>query len=293
VSLTAVRPATRAAAGAQVARARLGLGLTHLLMVALSIVMMAPFVTMFLTSAMTFAQAYSFPPDLIPKPLYLQNYPEAMQVRPFHLYLVNSLLVASAITAARLLTCSLAAFAFARLQFPGRDAIFWLYLTTLMLPDHVTLIPLFFIMRDFGWIDTYQGLTIPFFVTAFGVFLLRQFFLTIPRELEEAAIIDGCGMFGVYSRIILPLAMPGLAALGVLTFVGAWNMFVWPLIVTNSDPMRTIVVGIGLLTTESAQLANWPRMMAVSTLAVVPSILIFVFGQRYFVQGITLSGLKG
>ena len=245
----------------------LGLALTHLLMLALSVLMMAPFVTMFLTSLMTFSQAYTFPPDLIPRPIVLRNYPEAIALRPFHLYLLNSLLVASAITAARLVTCSLGAFAFARLQFPGRDAIFWVYLTTLMLPEHVTLIPLFFIMREF--------------------------FLTIPRELEEAAIIDGAGVFSVYARIILPLAMPGLAALGVLTFVAAWNMFVWPLIVTNSDPMRTIVVGIGLLTTDSANLANWPRMMAISTMAVVPSILIFVFGQRYFVQGITLSGLKG
>jgi multiple sugar transport system permease protein len=271
----------------------LGLGVTHLLLIALSIVMMAPFVTMVLTSLMTFSQAYTFPPDLIPRPIVLLNYPEAIALRPFHLYLLNSLLVASAITAARLVTCSLGAFAFARLQFPGRDAIFWVYLTTLMLPEHITLIPLFFIMRDFGWIDRYPGLTVPFFVTAFGVFLLRQFFLTIPRELEEAAIIDGAGVFSVYARIILPLATPGLAALGVLTFVAAWNMFVWPLIVTNSDPMRTIVVGIGLLTTDSANLANWPRMMAISTMAVVPSTLIFIFGQRYFVQGITLSGLKG
>jgi multiple sugar transport system permease protein len=271
----------------------LGLGLTHLLLIVLSIVMMVPFVTMVLTSLMTFSQAYTFPPDLIPRPIVLQNYPEAIALRPFHLYLLNSLLVASLITAARLVTCSLGAFAFARLQFPGRDTIFWVYLTTLMLPEHVTLIPLFFIMRDFGWIDRYPGLTVPFFVTAFGVFLLRQFFLTIPRELEEAAIIDGAGIFAVYARIILPLAAPGLAALGVLTFVAAWNMFVWPLIVTNSDPMRTIVVGIGLLTTDSANLANWPRMMAISTMAVVPSTLIFIFGQRYFVQGITLSGLKG
>jgi multiple sugar transport system permease protein len=293
MSSAAVRARAQARPRPRAGSRWLGLGLTHLLMLALSVVMMAPFVAMFLTSLMTFSQAYTFPPDLIPRPIVLQNYPEAIALRPFHVYLLNSLLVASAITAARLVTCSLGAFAFARLQFPGRDAIFWVYLTTLMLPEHVTLIPLFFIMRDFGWIDRYPGLTVPFFVTAFGVFLLRQFFLTIPRELEEAAIIDGAGVFAVYARIILPLAMPGLAALGVLTFVAAWNMFVWPLIVTNSDPMRTIVVGIGLLTTDSANLANWPRMMAISTMAVVPSILIFVFGQRYFVQGITLSGLKG
>jgi multiple sugar transport system permease protein len=267
--------------------------LTHALMIALSVVMVFPFVTMFLTSIMTFSQAYSFPPDLIPKPLYLANYSEALALRPFHIYLLNSLGVALAITLARLIGCSLGAFAFARLQFPGRDLIFWVYLATLMLPDHVTLIPLFFIARDLHWIDTYAGLTVPFFVTAFGVFLLRQFFLTIPREIEEAAIIDGCGPFGLYARIVLPLAKSGIAALGILTFVNAWNMFVWPLIVTNSDPMRTIVVGIALLTTDSVQLANWPRMMAVSTMAVVPSLVVFLFGQRYFVQGITLSGLKG
>ena len=266
---------------------------THVLMIALAIIMVFPFVTMLLTSTMTLAQAYSFPPDLIPKPFTIAPYFQALQLRPFHIYLLNSLLVAFVITVGRLFTCSLGAFAFARLQFPGRDAIFWVYLSTLMLPEQVTLIPLFFIVKNFGWIDKYQGLTIPFIVTAFGVFLLRQFFLTIPRELEDAAIIDGCGPFGLYWRIILPLAVPGLAALGVLTFVNAYNMFVWPLIVTNSDSMRTIVVGIGLLTADNTNLTNWPRMMAISSIAVIPSLLIFVFGQRYFVQGITLSGLKG
>jgi ABC-type glycerol-3-phosphate transport system permease component len=266
---------------------------THLLLIVVSMVMIFPFVTMLLTSIMTLSQAYSFPPDLIPKPITLAPYVQALQLRPFHIYLLNSLIVALAITVGRLFTCSLSAFAFARLQFPGRDAIFWVYLSTLMLPEQVTLIPLFFIMKNFGWIDKYQGLTIPFIVTAFGVFLLRQFFLTIPRELEDAAIIDGCGPFGLYWRIILPLAVPGLAALGVLTFVNAYNMFVWPLIVTNSDSMRTIVVGIGLLTADNTNLTNWPRMMAISAFAVIPSLLMFVFGQRYFVQGITLSGLKG
>jgi ABC-type glycerol-3-phosphate transport system permease component len=266
---------------------------THVIMIVVSIVMIFPFVTMLLTSLMTLSQAYSFPPDLIPKPLTIAPYFQALELRPFHIYLLNSLLVAIVITAGRLFTCSLGAFAFARLQFPGRDVIFWIYLSTLMLPEQVTLIPLFFIIKNFGWIDRYQGLTIPFLVTAFGVFLLRQFFLTIPRELEDAAIIDGCGPFGLYWRIILPLAVPGLAALGVLTFVNSYNMFVWPLIVTNSDAMRTIVVGIGLLTADNTNLTNWPRMMAISSIAVIPSVLIFIVGQRYFVQGITLSGLKG
>jgi multiple sugar transport system permease protein len=274
-------------------RQLLGPAATHLMLIVVSIVMIFPFVTMLLTSLMTLSQAYSFPPDLIPKPFTVAAYFQALELRPFHIYLLNSLLIALAITVGRLFSCSLAAFAFARLQFPGRDTIFWIYLSTLMLPEQVTLIPLFFIMKNFGWIDKYQGLIVPFIVTAFGVFLLRQFFLTIPREIEDAAIIDGCGPFGLYSRIILPLAVPGLAALGVLTFVNSYNMFVWPLVVTNSDSMRTIVVGIGLLTADNANLTNWPRMMAISSIAVIPSLLMFIFGQRYFVRGITLSGLKG
>jgi multiple sugar transport system permease protein len=288
------RPAIAdARAMAMLRRRIIGPAVTHLLLIVLSIVMIFPFVTMLLTSLMTLSQAYSFPPDLIPKPLTIAPYFQALELRPFHIYLFNSLLVAFAITVGRLFSCSLGAFAFARLQFPGRDAIFWVYLSTLMLPEQVTLIPLFFIMKNFGWIDRYQGLVVPFIVTAFGVFLLRQFFLTIPREIEDAAIIDGCGPWNLYWRIIMPLAVPGLAALGVLTFVNSYNMFVWPLIVTNSDSMRTIVVGIGLLTADNTNLTNWPRMMAISAFAVIPSLLIFVFGQRYFVQGITLSGLKG
>jgi multiple sugar transport system permease protein len=267
--------------------------LTHALMILLSVIMIVPFVVMITTSFMTLGQAYSFPPSLVPRPLHWQNYSEVLQLRPFGHYFFNSAVVAVCITAARLVSCSLAAYAFARLRFPFRNALFYVYLSTLMIPDHVTLIPLFLIMHVLNWVDTYQGLMVPFFVNAFGVFLLRQFFLSIPRELEEAAILDGCGSFGVYWRIIIPLSAPGLASLAILTFVGAWNMFVWPLIVTNHDAMRTIVVGIGLFTGDSNRIANWPYIMAVSTLAVVPLLVIFLFGQRSFVQGITLTGLKG
>jgi multiple sugar transport system permease protein len=268
----------RAGAGSRL----IGLGLTHLLMVVLSAVMMAPFVTMLLTSLMTFSQAYTFPPDLNP---------DAIALRPFHLYLLNSLLVASAITAARLATCSLGAFAFARLQFPGRDTIFWIYLTTLMLPEHVTLIPLFFIMRDFGWIDRYQGLTIPFFVTAFGVFLLRQFFLTIPRELEEAAIIDGAGPFGLYSRIILPLAKPALATVAIFAFLSHWNAFQTALIYLNTMENYTIPIGLRFYLSTMGN-AHWNYLMAATLIAIIPPIAIFFTCQRYFVQGAVLTGLK-
>jgi multiple sugar transport system permease protein len=275
------------------ARHVVGRVLTHALMIGLSIFMVVPFYTMLVTSFMTLGQAYSFPPAFLPNPVVWSNYPNALALEPFGRYFLNSTVVAALITAIRLLSCSLGAYAFARLTFPGRDLIFYVYLGTLMIPEHVTLIPLFLIMHVFGWIDTYQGLTVPFFVSAFGVFLLRQFFLTIPREIEEAAVIDGCGSFGVYWRIILPLARPGLAALAILSFVASWNQFIWPLIVTNSDVMRTMVVGIGMLSGNENQIANWPYVMVVATIAVVPSLITFAFGQRYFVQGITLSGLKG
>src|SRR5579871_1394339 len=283
---------TRGRASVQ-ARFVVGRVLSHALMIALAIVMVVPFYVMLVTSFMSLGQAYSFPPSFLPNPVVWSNYPNALGLEPFGQYFLNSTIVAILITGVRLLSCSLGAYAFARLTFPGRDLIFYVYLSTLMIPEHVTLIPLFLIMRVFGWIDTYQGLTVPFFVTAFGVFLLRQFFLTIPREIEEAAVIDGCGSFGVYWQIILPLARPGLAALGILSFVAAWNQFIWPLIVTNSDQMRTMVVGIGMLSGNENQIANWPYVMVVATIAVVPSLIAFTFGQRYFVQGITLSGLKG
>lgn len=290
VSLTAHGARRQAGARVRFVVSRI---LSHLLMIGLSIVMVVPFYTMLVTSFMSLGQAYSFPPSFLPNPVVWSNYPNALALEPFGRYFLNSTVVAVLITAVRLLGCSLGAYAFARLVFPGRDLIFYVYLGTLMIPEHVTLIPLFLIMRLFGWIDTYQGLTVPFFVTAFGVFLLRQFFLTIPREIEEAAVIDGCGSFGVYWRIILPLARPGLAALAILSFVGSWNQFIWPLIVTNSDVMRTMVVGIGMLSGNENQIANWPYVMVVATIAVVPSLITFAFGQRYFVQGITLSGLKG
>lgn len=267
--------------------------LSHALMIVLSIIMVVPFYVMLVTSFMSLGQAYSFPPSLLPNPVILSNYPNALGLEPFGRYFLNSTIVAIVITAARLLSCSLGAYAFARLVFPARDLIFYIYLSTLMIPEHVTLIPLFLIMRLLGWINTYEGLAVPFFVTAFGVFLLRQFFLTIPREIEEAAVIDGCGSFGVYWRIILPLARPGLAALAILSFVTSWNQFIWPLIITNTDQMRTMVVGIGMLSGNENQIANWPYVMVIATVAVIPSLITFAFGQRYFVQGITLSGLKG
>jgi multiple sugar transport system permease protein len=287
------RTGRSASAPRAIARRALARVLTHLLMIALSVVMVVPFISMATTSLMTMSQAYSFPPAIWPDPFVWANYPEALALQPFGRYFLNSGILALGVTAGRVINGALAAYAFSRLVFPGRDLIFFAYLGTMMIPEHVTLIPLFLILNFFGWLDSYQGLILPFAVTAFGVFLLRQFFITIPRELEEAAVIDGCGAFGVFWRIILPLAKPGLASLAILSFVSGWNMFVWPLIVANSANMRTIVIGIAQFQAAYGAITNWPYVMAISTLAVIPTLFIFFVGQRYFVQGITLSGLKG
>jgi len=277
---------------AVVRRQVIGPAATHLLLIVLSIVMIFPFVTMLLTSLMTLSQAYSFPPDLIPKPLTVAPYFQALELRPFHIYLFNSLLVALAITIGRLFSCSLGAFAFARLQFPGRDAIFWVYLSTLMLPEQVTLIPLFFIMKNFGWIDRYQGLIVPFVVTAFGVFLLRQFFLTIPRELEDAAIIDGCSYYRMYWQIFLPLSLPVIATAFILSFTWVWGDYITPsLFLSQNNTTLAVAMSAGYTDSHGSILTN--VLAAGSVLYVLPVLLIFVFAQRYFVRGIVTSGVKG
>lgn len=215
-----------------------------------------------------------------------------MSFFPFGRFYLNSLFVATTITIAQLFTCSLGAYAYARLRFPGRDVLFLLYLATMMVPFEVTLIPLFIVVRQFGWINTYQGLTIPFFFSAFGTFLLRQYFLTLPRDLDDAARIDGAGYFGVYWRIALPLSGPALATLGIFVFLYFWNVLLWPLVVTDSIDLRTVPYGLAMFVGKD-QIVNWNLLMAASTVSVVPTLIVFILGQKYFVRGITLTGIKG
>ncbi|HLH74874.1 MAG TPA: carbohydrate ABC transporter permease, partial [Chloroflexota bacterium] len=195
------------------------------------------------------------------------------------------------VTFLEVLTSSLAAYSFARLEFPGRDRLFLIYLGTLMVPGQVTIIPNFLVMSLFGWINSYQALIIPAAFTAFGTFLLRQFFLSIPPELEQAARIDGCGYFGIYRHIILPLSGPALATLAIFSFNAQWNSFLWPLIVTNSDDFRTLTVGLSYFQDEYSTQFNY--MMAGSVLNIIPILIIFLLLQRYFVRGIALSGITG
>ena len=209
----------------------------------------------------------------------------------FLAFYLNSLIVTVLVTIGDVFTSSLAAFAFARLRFTGRNSIFLGYLATLMVPRVVTMIPVFILLRWMRLIDTYSALILPAIFSAYGTFMLRQFFLSIPQELEDAAFIDGCGLWGVYRHVILPLSKPALAALATFTFLGTWNSFMWPLIVINSPEKMPLM--LGLYSFMGQYSVEWNLLMAASVMVMAPVIIVFLIGQRYFVQGIVLSGMKG
>ncbi len=251
-----------------------------------------PFLWMLSTSLKTREQLYVFPPEWIPSPLVFDSYRVLFDPLPFDVFFVNSTFVAVMSTFGTLLACSLAAYAFARLRFAGRDLIFAILLGTMMIPGQVLLLPLFILYKNINWLNTLYPLWVPsFFGSAFGTFLLRQFFLTLPSELTDAAKIDGASHFGIYWRIILPLAGPGLATLGIFTFMGSWNSFLVPLIVISDMDLRTLPLGLAALQGSNEIRLN--AVMAASTLSVLPILIVFFFAQKYFVQGVVLTGIKG
>lgn len=256
-----------------------------------ALVMCGPFVWMVSTSLKPAAEMSHFPPTLFTDHPQIENYRRIFEVIPFWRLIANSLIVALAVTILQLVTCSLAAYAFAFLRFRGREALFLLYLSALMVPSQVTLLPNFILVRTFGWIDTYQGLILPFAFSSFGTFLLRQYFKTIPHEIQEAARADGASHFQVYVRITLPLARPALAALAIFTFVAQWNNFIWPLITTTRVEMATLTVGLSTL--QGQYNTDWPLLMTGSVLSTIPILVVFVLGNRSFISGITSGGFGG
>jgi len=253
--------------------------------------MLVPFLWMLSTSLKADEYVLSMPPQLIPRPLTTRSYTQLAELFPIGRMFFNSAFVAVLTTLGQILTCSMAAYAFARIQFKGSNVLFLLYLATLMIPSQVTITPLFILMRYLGWINTYQGLILPGVFSAFGTFMLRQFFLTLPKELEEAAFIDGASHWTVYRRIILPLAMPALATLGVFSFMGSWNAFLWPLFVVRDLEMMTLPVGLSTL--HGRWLTRWNLVMAGSVITVLPMLLVYLLAQKYFVRGVVMSGIKG
>ena len=252
--------------------------------------MVIPFLWMISTSLKTKLGVFQIPPTLIPPDPQWHNYLDMFSAVPYGRWFLNSAFIAVAQTALYLFVASLASFTFARMRFPGREVLFTLYLATLMVPAEVTLIPRFILMKELRLIDTYAAVILPGVFNAYGVFLLRQFFMTLPESLEEAAIIDGASYFRIYWQIILPLAGPALATLSLFSFMGAWNDFMWPLIVLNSENMKPL--SVGLASFHGLYETNWPHLMAASTVALIPVIIVFVLAQKYFVHGIALTGLK-
>lgn len=255
------------------------------------IAMVFPFLWMLSTSFQTAGALLVPPPQLIPSPIETGNYAEITRAFPLWRFLANSLGVATVSTVLQVATSAMAAYAFARLRFRGRDALFLLYIATLMVPLQVTIMPLFVEMRYLGFIDSYPGLILPSIASAFGTFLLRQAFLSLPRELEEAAFMDGAGHLTVFRRIVLPLALPALATFAIFAFMASWNSFLWPLIIVNSPDLMTLPVGLSNL--QGRYATSWNLLMAGSTVAVLPILIVYAVGQKYVIRGVTLTGLKG
>lgn len=281
--------------GSQRTRHRLVQVLAYLVVTAGAVILMIPFVWMVSSSLKPPDQIFVEPPVWIPNPIQWNNYPDAWNALPFTRFLVNTLFITLLIMAGNILTSALVGYGFARYRFPGRDVLFLVLLSTMMLPYVVTLIPAFLIWRNFGLINTYDPLVIgslfgggPFFI-----FLMRQFMLTLPVEMEEAARIDGANTWQIFSRIVLPLVRPALLAVGIFSFQGAWNDFLAPLIYLNDLPKYTLTLGMFFFVGGANEAPKWHWLMAMSTLIAIPILAIFFLAQRQFIEGITLTGIKG
>jgi multiple sugar transport system permease protein len=267
----------------------------YVLITILALVAIFPFLWMVTTSLKTVAESGSYPPSVLPAVPQWHNFTDVLNAVPMLTFFRNTVFYSAMVTLGQLLFCSTAAFAFARLRFPGREVLFLMYLATLMIPTAVTLVPSFILMKWFHWLDTIWVMTVPGMLgSAFGTFLLRQFMLGIPRDLDEAATIDGAGILRIYWQIILPLTGSALTVLAVLTTMTVWNDFTWPLVMLNSNDVMTLTLGLAVFTNSGTQeFTSVPLNMAAATMTVAPLILIFFFAQRYFVRGIALTGFGG
>jgi multiple sugar transport system permease protein len=266
--------------------------ISHLLLVAVALLFAAPLLYALGTSFKPPDEVFTRPPTLVGSELRFENYIDAFRFAPFDRYFFNSLLVAITGTAIVVAVSSLSAFAFARLRFRGRELLFVLFLGTLMVPQEVLIVPMYWLMQTLGWVDSYQALILPWAFTAFGTFLLRQFFLTVPAELADSARVDGAGPFTVFFRIMLPLSRPALAVLAMFTFIAFWGSFLWPLIVIDTIDVKG-TVPLGLTSFMAQQGTQWNLMMAAAMLAMVPSVLLVVLLQKNLVRGLLTTGFGG
>lgn len=265
--------------------------LLYILLIISALTMIVPFLWMISTSLKTTQYTLSIPIHLLPDKVTFDSYKRLFEIMPFGKMYANSLVVAILTTFGQLLISSMAAYAFARIKFRGSDLLFLLYLATMMIPSQVTVTPLFILMRYLGWLDTYQGLIVPGLFRAFGVFLIRQYFLSLPKELEEAAYMDGANRLVIFVRVILPLSKPVLITQGLMAFMDSWNSYLWPLFVTSKTEMFTLPLGLANL--QGQYLTEWNVVMAGTVLTIIPMLLIYILAQKYLVKGFVTSGIKG
>lgn len=263
----------------------------YVLLIIFAALVLYPIFYTFTAAFMTPEEASTYPPRFWPSSFYIGSIVAVFQLVPIGKFIANSLVVSIIITAGQLITSSMAAYAFANIRFKGKAVFFAIFMATMMIPWEVTIIPNYLTVKKWDWLDSIQGLTVPFLATAFGTFLLRQFFLQLPKELFEAARIDGCGHFRCFFRIVLPLGRPALATLAVYAFLNSWNMYLWPLLITNSEEMRTVQIGIAMLQFE--ELTVWNLVLAGVTIVLLPSLLLLVLGLKQLVRGLTAGAVKG
>lgn len=263
----------------------------YLVLILGGITMLVPFVWMISTSLKTKSQVFAYPPVWIPDPIMWGNYPEATLSFPFLRYTLNTAVVTVAVLVGTVLISLLAGYAFARVRFRFRNQLFLVILATMMVPGQVTMIPIFKLVKDIGWMNSYWALIIPSLCSGFSIFLMRQFFLSLPRELEDAAMVDGCSPLRTLFSIFVPLAKPAIATVSVLTFMSTWNSFLWPLLLISDKSKQLITVG--LLQFQGMFATRYELLMAAAFLSLLPVFLIYFFAQDYFIEGIATSGLKG
>lgn len=263
----------------------------HLLSILVSLCIIVPILYAFSLSLMTPAEISTFPPKLLPSKLRFDNYQLALSMVPFGRFLSNSLFVGLCVTAGQLITCSLAAYAFSFFEFKFKKVLFISVLATVMIPGEVIIVSNYLTVSQFGWNDSLKALIIPFLTSGMGIFMVRQFFLTVPKDLYEAAIIDGCGHFQFFTSILMPISKPVMASLGIYVFINTWNQYMWPLLTINNPNKRTVQIGISML--QFSEGNNYGVILAGALMIIIPSIIVFVIGQKRLVDGMISGAIKG
>jgi multiple sugar transport system permease protein/sn-glycerol 3-phosphate transport system permease protein len=265
--------------------------LLYVLLTIAAALILYPVIYTFFMAVMSPEEASAYPPSFLPHSFHLANFTEVFEIVPIAAFIGNTFLISGLTMIGQLITASLAAYAFAKMEFKGKNFIFSMFVATMMIPWEVTIIPNYLTVRSWNWLDTYQGLTVPFLATAFGTFLLRQFFLQLPKELFEAARMDGCGHIRYFLFHVLPLSRPALGTLAVYSFLNMYNSYLWPLLITNSENMRTVQIGISML--EFQESTSWNLVFAGTALVILPSLLLLIFGLKQLVRGMAAGALKG